>query len=103
MEVAEENPDVLKEPPPVVRFLEFGESALLFELRPWSTTLVHRKGKLTSALNFAIHDKLKDNEIVIPFPQRDIHIRTHMNELPAVEPGPSIANRPSLDRDGVTR
>ena len=75
LEVARENPDVLEDPEPGVRFLEFGSSGLKFELRAWSRSLVHRKGKLISALNFAIHDKFQQNEIEIPYPQQDIHVR----------------------------
>lgn len=76
LEVAKENPDVLENPEPAVRFLEFGDSGLLFELRAWTMTLIHKKGKLISALNFAIYEKFKDRNIEIPFPQRDIHIRS---------------------------
>jgi small-conductance mechanosensitive channel len=74
IEVANENPDVLKNPPPGVRFMEFGESGLQFELRAWTDTLTHRKGLLISNLNFAIYDKFKQHGIEIPFPQREIHI-----------------------------
>jgi small-conductance mechanosensitive channel len=80
LEVARENPDVLDDPPPVVRFLEFGDNGLLFELRPWSTSLVHRKGKLISSINFAIHEKFKEHHIEIPFPQRVVHIQRDANE-----------------------
>jgi len=91
LEVAKDNPDVLSNPAPVVRFLEFGESGLLFELRPWSTSLVHRKGKLISALNFAIHDKFKEHEIEIPYPQRELRIRSGAMELPNTPPPSSEA------------
>jgi small-conductance mechanosensitive channel len=74
--VAAKNQDVLTEPAPAVRFLEFGDSSLNFELRVWSSSLVHRKGKLISDLNFAILEIFRENNIEIPFPQRDIHIRT---------------------------
>ena len=76
LEVARANSDVLKEPEPVVRFIGFGESALKFELRPWSTTLVHRKGKLFSSLNSAIYQSFQVHGIEMPFPQRDLHIRS---------------------------
>ncbi len=76
LEVAKENQDILNNPEPVVRFLEFGDSGLLFELRAWTMTLIHKKGKLISALNFAIYEKFKAHKIDIPFPQRDIHIRS---------------------------
>lgn len=76
LEVARENPDVLDNPAPSIRFMEFGDSGLLFELRAWTMTLTHRKGILISALNFAIYDKFKQYNIEIPFPQRDVHIRS---------------------------
>jgi len=79
LEVAQESPDVLEYPAPAVRFVEFGDSGLHFELRAWSTTLVRRKGLLISSLNFAIHDKFSEHHIEIPFPQRDVHIRTPFN------------------------
>jgi len=74
LRVASESPDVLGYPAPVVRFLSFGESGLDFDLRAWSTSLVRRKGKLISSLNFAIYDEFRKNNIQIPFPQRDVHI-----------------------------
>lgn len=82
LEVAAENPDVLDNPPPAVIFLEFGESALNFQLRVWSSSLMHRKGRLISNLNFAIIEKFRAHNIEIPFPQRDIHIRTAKNTNP---------------------
>ncbi len=76
LEVAKENPDVLNNPEPAVRFLEFGDSGLMFELRAWTMTLIHKKGKLISSLNFSIDKKFRERNIEIPFPQRDIHIKS---------------------------
>ena len=81
LEVARENPDVLEDPEPGVRFLAFGNSGLNFELRAWSRTLVHRKGRLISSLNFAIHDKFKEHNLEIPYPQLDLHVRGENLEL----------------------
>ncbi|HEY6007939.1 MAG TPA: mechanosensitive ion channel domain-containing protein [Geobacteraceae bacterium] len=75
LEVASENPDVLDNPAATVRLMAFGDSGLLFELRAWSKTLMHRKGVLLSALNFAILAKFTANGIEIPFPQHDLRIR----------------------------
>lgn len=75
LEVARDEPEVLKKPAPVVRFIEFGDSGLHFELRAWSASLVHRKGRLLSSLNFAIYDKFAEHGIEIPFPQRDVRVR----------------------------
>ena len=81
LEVAKEDAEVMTDPPPQVRFRGFGESSLDFELLVWNTSLVHRKGKLKSDLNFAIYQKLTENGIEIPCPQRDLHIRSGALEL----------------------
>jgi len=75
LDVAQANQDVLKEPPPSVRFREFGDNGLKFDLLAWTDTLTHRRGYLVSTLNFAINDAFKLNKIEIPFPQRDVRIR----------------------------
>lgn len=74
-EVAESNPDVLKQPIPAVRLMAFGDSAVEFELRVWSTERVHQRGKLISDLNFAIYEKFKEHGIEIPYPKRDLYLR----------------------------
>jgi small-conductance mechanosensitive channel len=76
LEAANEVPDILNAPAPGVRFLAFGENGLEFELRAWTTSLVHRRGKFVSRINFAIYDKFEEHEIEVPYPQRDLHIRT---------------------------
>ena len=75
LEVAAANAHVLKDPRPTVRFIEFADSALNFELRAWSIDMVNRPGALRSELNFAIWDKFKQHGIEIPFPQRDVHLK----------------------------
>jgi small-conductance mechanosensitive channel len=73
-EIARDNPDVLDTPPPAVKLLTFGENhtALLLELRVWSTTLTHRKATLISTLNFAIYEKFQAHKIEMSGPQLDI-------------------------------
>jgi small-conductance mechanosensitive channel len=74
LEVAAANPDVLENPPPAVRLMAFGDSGLCFELRVWSTTLIHKRGLLTSSLNIAIYRIFKDHHIEIPYPRRNVQI-----------------------------
>lgn len=76
LEVAKEAEDVLESPEPVVRLLEFGDSSLNFELRVWSETQINRKGRLTSIINLAVYEKFREHGIEIPFPQRDLHVRS---------------------------
>jgi small-conductance mechanosensitive channel len=76
LEAAGECPDVLVTPGPAVRLLSFGDYGLGFELRAWSTTLIHRRGQLTSDLNLAIYRKFGEHGIEIPYPRRDVHLMT---------------------------
>lgn len=78
LEVADGIPDVLKDPAPGIRLMEFGDSGLCFELRVWSTTLIHRKGVLISKLNTSICRKFAEQGIEIPYPRRDLTIRGTM-------------------------
>ncbi len=80
-EVAEEDPEVLDQPAPGIRLMEFGDSGLRFELRAWSTSLIHRKGLLISNINFAILAKFTEHGIEIPFPQRELRIRGDSLEM----------------------
>ena len=74
--VGKENPDVLNDPAPSVFFVEFGDSSLNFELVVWSDKMSNRPRRFRSDLNFAIHKQLEEAGIEIPFPQRDLHIRS---------------------------
>ncbi|MGE0155891.1 MAG: mechanosensitive ion channel family protein [Geobacter sp.] len=76
LEVARQDKDVLQEPPPSTRLMAFGDHGLQFELRAWSTTLIQRKGLLTSNLNTALYKKLTEQGIEIPYRQLDLRFRT---------------------------
>jgi small-conductance mechanosensitive channel len=76
LEVARQDKDVLQEPPPSTRLMAFGDQGLQFELRAWSTTLIQRKGLLTSNLNTALYKKLTEQGIEIPYQQLDLRFRT---------------------------
>ncbi|MDH3530694.1 MAG: mechanosensitive ion channel [Acidobacteriota bacterium] len=73
-ELATKNVDILSEPPPRSIFVGFGESSLDFQLRAW-TDKADQWVVVQSDLTLAIHDALKEAEIEIPFPQRDLHVR----------------------------
>jgi len=74
LKVVDLHPDVKKDPAPIVRFAEFGESSLNFELYFWAHIL--DRWMAISDLNFAIDKMFRENNIEIPFPQRDLHIRS---------------------------
>ncbi|MEK6407188.1 MAG: mechanosensitive ion channel domain-containing protein [Acidobacteriota bacterium] len=66
---------VLKTPAPRVHFAGFGDSSLDFEIRVWIDE-PHKHPQIRSAVNFAIDAAFRRHNIEIPFPQRDVHIRS---------------------------
>ena len=76
LEVADEHPGVLRKPDPAVLFREFGDSSLNFELLVWTSEYMTRPSILRSELNFIIRRKFIERNIEIPFPQRDLHVRS---------------------------
>jgi small-conductance mechanosensitive channel len=73
--VAREHPSVLREPPPLVRFDDFGESSLDFTLLVWLDN-PHGESLIASDLRFAIDQRFREAGIEIPFPQRDLHLKS---------------------------
>lgn len=76
LEVAAENPHALKEPSPAVYCIGFGDDGIHVELGVWTSELSLNPRRFRSQLNFAIEKKLRENQIVMPFPQRDLHLRS---------------------------
>jgi len=74
-EVAIDNKEVLKHPKPEVLFMEFGDSSWNLKLRVWIIN-PKRHYYVRSDLNCAIVHKFRENNIEIPFPQRDLHVRS---------------------------
>ncbi len=74
--VADNHPAILDHPKPDVIFLGFGNSSLDFELRVWTRTHIQIPKTLRSELNYRIFEAFKANGISIPFPQRDLHVRS---------------------------
>lgn len=72
IEAAKAHPKVLEQPEPFVRFIQFGDSSLNFELLAWIPDAVFRLD-VVSDLNFSIDDAFRANSVTIPFPQRDVH------------------------------
>ena len=98
VDVAREDPDVLSFPEPYALFNQFGDSSLNFELRCWCP---FDSGLGTvSRLNVAINDALAEAGIEIPFPQRDLHLRSVDSAITASisgarrKPEPPVAHPP---------
>jgi potassium efflux system protein len=68
-------PEILKAPEPMTLFTGFGDSALNFELRFW-TVDADRVAIIRSDVSIAVNNALAAAGIEIPFPQRDLHLRS---------------------------
>lgn len=78
---------LLADPPPEVRFDEFGESSLDFALLVWISNPADDR-RVASELRFAIERAFRENGITIPFPQRDLHLKSGFEAVCAAEPRP---------------
>jgi len=76
LDVANKNGHVLKKPAPHVFFDEFADSSLNFTLAVWTATYTDKPRKLKTELYFEIFKQFKKEGIEIPFPQRDIYIKS---------------------------
>lgn len=75
IDAAKDHPDVLAEPAPRVFFTEFGDNALNFNLLVWIAE-PRKQFLIKSDLYFRIEAILRHRQIEIPFPQRDLHLRS---------------------------
>jgi potassium efflux system protein len=68
---------VLKNPQPFVLFNEFGDNALIFDIYFWIEVAgVMGRRIIQSTLRFKIDELFRAADIIIAFPQRDVHLDT---------------------------
>lgn len=80
LSVAENHEGVLKDPAPALWFVEYGDNSLNFELVVWTSTYIQKPVVLKSELYYIIFKEFEKHNIEIPFPQRDIHIRSGLEQ-----------------------
>jgi potassium efflux system protein len=78
--VVQAHPEVLEEPRPTVFFLGFGDSSLDFEVRAFVRERIRRL-PLMHDLHMAMNRALTEAGLEIPFPQRDLHLRSVAPEI----------------------
>jgi len=72
-----EQPEVNEEPPPVVILDDFGDNAIVFDAYFWCEVGGERElRQIRSTIRFRIDELFRENDIVIAFPQRDLHMDT---------------------------
>jgi small-conductance mechanosensitive channel len=95
LDVANTNELVLSDPGAMAFFTNFGDSALEFQLRVWIADLDNRY-LVRSQLSVAIQQRLAAEGIGVPFPQRDLHLRS-------VSPGAASAIGHAAGTNAPTR
>ena len=66
--------NILKSPEVTIYFTDFGESSLNFQVSVWTDNALKKK-EIESEIRYSIWKTLKENNIEIPFPQLDIHVK----------------------------
>ena len=67
---------VLKTPAPLCNLVEFGESRVKFDLRFWINDPANGVANVTSQVMLALWDRLREMGVEVPYPQRDIHVKS---------------------------
>ena len=83
-----EHPRVLKDPPVATRLMNFGENGMNLEARVWIQDPESGINSVRSDINLAIWKAFKKAGITIPYPQRDIHIRSAPTDSAQLEKTP---------------
>ena len=75
MQATVDEKEVLKDPKPLVTFEDFGDNSLVFEVTYWIHSNVEGGLRVTrSNIRFRLDELFEENNIVVAFPQRDVHI-----------------------------
>lgn len=80
-EVAIANRGILSSPKPYILFEGFGDSSLNFLVMVWTSEYIDRPRILKSELYYEIFAKFKEHNVEIPFPQRDIHLKSGFEKI----------------------
>jgi len=80
-EAARVSERVLDKPSPVVLLVGFGDSSVDFELRFWIADPQNGLQNVKSEIYLAIWDGFKEQGVEIPFPQRDLHLKSGLETL----------------------
>src|SRR5438093_8186032 len=83
-----EHSATLSDPEPTAYLEKFGDSTIDFQLVVWSSEMSARPSRYRSDLNFAIEQKFREVGIELPFPQRDLHIRSGVLKVEGAGLGP---------------
>ena len=80
VEAAEMVPRVQLKPEPRVQLMGFGDSSVDLELRIWIDDPPNGRANVVSEVLLNVWDKFHEHGITIPFPQRDLHVKSVLGE-----------------------
>jgi small-conductance mechanosensitive channel len=86
LEAAGDTKRVLQDPQPGFRLMGFGDNAINVELRVWINDPQHGVHSVKSDLLWGLWRRFRDHGIEIPFPQRDVHLKSIPDTLLRAEP-----------------
>jgi small-conductance mechanosensitive channel len=89
LQVAQGHPDILREPAADVIFTDYGDNSINFTLRVWTSIRAHTPLVLKSEIYFTVFKLFGQHGIELPFPQRDLHLRSSDIALPYTPPAKS--------------
>jgi len=95
LEAARATPRVLAQPEPVCLVTGFGESSVDLELRFWINDPAAGTANVRSGVLLEVWDRFREHGIEIPFPQRDLHIRTAAELRVLTTPVPAGGGQPA--------
>jgi len=75
-EAMADTPRILKDPKPSCLLRDFADSSVNIEMRFWVNDPMNGRANVTSELLLCVWDKFHEHDIEIPYPQRDLHLRS---------------------------
>jgi len=102
LQAAKDCPRVLINPPPTVWMSEYGDSSVNFVIHCWIVDPEEGVGNVRSAVLKRLWDLFQENDVEIPFPQRDLNLRDNeqFQQLVAAIAQRVNAPAPALEQDG---
>jgi len=99
LQAVTESPRIMNRPEPKVWMLEFGDNSVNWEIRAWINDPQEGMGNIRGDVMMRIWKLFKENDIEIPFPQRDLHVKN----WPTLENARVGAANPEKAEDQVKR
>ena len=99
LEAVADEPRIKEFPKPVCHVTEFGDNSVNLEIRGWINDPVNGIANVKSEVLVRVWDKFHEHNIEIPYPQRDLHLRTADMDVIEKIAGIMRGEKPAEDRN----